>query len=86
MRPAAGGARGSYFPGVQGGVLQRQSACTRRDKRHLRDLVVSDAEAARTLSAADVDALFEPTSSYGAAPAMIREVLSDWAKARESAL
>ena len=57
-----------------------------RDKRPLRDLVVSDAEAARTLSAADVDALFEPTSSYGAAPAMIREVLSDWAKARESAL
>ena len=57
-----------------------------QDKRHLRDLVVSDAEAARTLSAADVDALFEPTASYGAAPAMIREVLSDWAKARESAL
>ena len=50
------------------------------------DLVVSDAEASRTLSAADVDALFEPTASYGAAPAMIHEVLSDWAKARESAL
>ena len=57
-----------------------------RDKRHLRDLVASDAEAARTLSAADIEALFEPTASYGAAPAMIREVLSDWAKARESAL
>ena len=57
-----------------------------RDKRHLRDLVASDAEAARTLSAADIAALFEPTASYGAAPAMIREVLSDWAKARESAL
>ena len=47
---------------------------------------MSDAEAARTLSGADVDALFEPAASYGGAPAMIREVLSDWAKARESAL
>ena len=57
-----------------------------RDKRHLRDVVRKDADAARSLSAAEVDALFEPAASYGAAPAMTREVLNDWAKARESVL
>lgn len=57
-----------------------------RDKRHLRDIVGGDAEAARGLTAAEVDALFDPAASYGTAPGMTREVLTDWAKARESAL
>jgi hypothetical protein len=57
-----------------------------REKRHLRDVARADAEATRLVKPADIDALFEPAASYGAAPAMSREVISDWAKARESAL
>jgi 3-carboxy-cis,cis-muconate cycloisomerase len=57
-----------------------------REKRHLRDVARADAEATGLVKPADMDALFEPAASYGVAPAMSREVLSDWAKARESAL
>jgi len=42
-----------------------------REKKHLRDVVP-----------AEVRDLFEPSKSYGAAPAMIERVLSDWASAR----
>jgi 3-carboxy-cis,cis-muconate cycloisomerase len=57
-----------------------------KDGKHLRQVLQADAEAARLLTQAEIEALFEPRALYGAAPAMTREVLSDWAKARESAL
>jgi 3-carboxy-cis,cis-muconate cycloisomerase len=57
-----------------------------RDKRPLREVVRSDADAARLLAPTEVEALFEPQASYGVAAAMLSEVLNDWAKARESAL
>src|SRR5436190_2251357 len=57
-----------------------------REKRHLRDVARADAEATGLVKPADMDALFEPAASYGAAPGMTQDVLSAWAKARESAL
>ena len=57
-----------------------------REKRHLRDVARADAEATRLVKPADIDALFEPAASYGAASGMTQDVLSDWATARESAL
>jgi len=67
-------------------IAERLIAQAAREKRHLRDITRGDAEATRLLKPVDIDALFEPAASYGAAPAMIREVLSDWEKARGSAL
>jgi hypothetical protein len=49
-------------------------------------VVRKDAEVLGRLSSAEIDALFEPAASYGAAGPMTREVLNDWAKARENVL
>ena len=67
-------------------MTERLIAQAVREKRHLREVARADAEATRLLKPTDIDALFEPAASYGAAPAMMKEVLGDWAKARESAL
>jgi 3-carboxy-cis,cis-muconate cycloisomerase len=67
-------------------IADRLVALAVREKRHLRDVAKADAETARLMKPADIDALFDPAASYGAALAMIQEVLSDWAKARESGL
>jgi 3-carboxy-cis,cis-muconate cycloisomerase len=50
-----------------------------RERKHLRDV------AAAKLSADEVATLFDARQHYGAAPAMIEQVLADWASARESA-
>jgi len=67
-------------------LAERLIAQAVREKRHLRDIAKADAEAARMAPAAEIERLFDPAASYGAAPQMTREVLSDWGKARESAL
>jgi len=67
-------------------IAERLIAQAVREKRHLRDVAKDDAEATRLAPAAAIDRMFDPAASYGAAPAMIQEVLSGWAKARESAL
>jgi 3-carboxy-cis,cis-muconate cycloisomerase len=67
-------------------LAERLIAQAAREKRHLRDIALGDAEATRLASPAEIDRIFDPAASYGAAAAMMREVLSDWAKARESAL
>ncbi|MFN2646709.1 MAG: 3-carboxy-cis,cis-muconate cycloisomerase [Burkholderiales bacterium] len=66
-------------------LAERLCAQAANEKRHLREVVQADAEATRLLSPTDIDALFEPRAAYGAAAGMTGEVLSDWAKARESA-
>ena len=67
-------------------IAERLIAQAAREKRHLRDVTSGDAEATRLLKPVDIDALFEPAASYGAAAAMVRKALSDWEKARGSAL
>ena len=67
-------------------ITERLIAQAVREKRHLRDVARADPEATRLLKPAEIDALFDPAASYGGAPAMMEEVLSDWDKARESAL
>ena len=66
-------------------VADRLVAQAVRERRHLLDVLRSDAEATRLLSGAQMAALFDPERSYGAAPAMIERVLSDWQTARGSA-
>lgn len=66
-------------------LAERLCAQAVKENKPLRDVVSRDAEAAGLLSPAQIDALFEPAASYGAAAAMMREVLNAWAKARESA-
>jgi 3-carboxy-cis,cis-muconate cycloisomerase len=48
-----------------------------REKKHLRAVVAA--------AGIEIGALFDVTQSYGAAPAMMEQVLADWASARESA-
>jgi 3-carboxy-cis,cis-muconate cycloisomerase len=52
-----------------------------RERRHLRDVIAASGK----LSAAQVDRLFDWKQSYGAAPAMIQQVLAAWTSARRSA-
>ena len=44
-----------------------------REKKHLREVVGEE-----------LAMLFDVRSSYGAAPAMLEQVLTDWTRARES--
>jgi len=67
-------------------IAERLIAQAVREKRHLGDVTRGDAEAMRMAPAAEVDRIFDPAASYGAAPAMTQEVLNDWTKARESGL
>jgi 3-carboxy-cis,cis-muconate cycloisomerase len=67
-------------------LAERLCAQALRENRHLRELVRSDAEAARLLSETQVTELFDPERGYGAAEEMIERVLSDWQRTRESAL
>lgn len=55
-----------------------------REQRHLLEVLQGDAEASRTLSRDEMTALFDAQNSYGAAQAMIEQVLRAWASARES--
>jgi 3-carboxy-cis,cis-muconate cycloisomerase len=66
-------------------LADRLCAQALREDRHLRDLLRSDAEAARLVSGKQLRELFDPERGYGAAEAMIQRVLSDWQRARESA-
>ncbi len=49
-----------------------------RDKTHLHDVARADPEARAHMSATEIDALFDPGKSFGAAGAMIERVLADW--------
>jgi len=57
-----------------------------REDRHLRDVMRDDKDVASAVSPSELDALFEPRRSFGAANEMIERVLADWASARENAL
>src|SRR5690348_6348650 len=67
-------------------LAERLCAQALREERHLLEVVRGDAEAARLLSGAQLTKLFDPERSYGGAEQMIERVLSDWQRARESAL
>jgi 3-carboxy-cis,cis-muconate cycloisomerase len=53
--------------------------------RHLLEVARADADVTKHLKKEELEALFEPQSQFGAAPAMIERVLADWATARETA-
>jgi 3-carboxy-cis,cis-muconate cycloisomerase len=52
-----------------------------REKKHLRDVVTASAK----LTGEELAQLFDVRTSFGAAPAMLKQVLADWTNARESA-
>jgi 3-carboxy-cis,cis-muconate cycloisomerase len=56
-----------------------------RENKHLLDVMRADAEVAKLLPAAELEALFKAENSFGTAHAMIERVHADWATARESA-
>jgi 3-carboxy-cis,cis-muconate cycloisomerase len=56
-----------------------------REKRGLLEVIGADPEATRAIPPAELRLLFDPERSFGSAPAMIERVLSDWARARETA-
>ncbi|HUQ76539.1 MAG TPA: lyase family protein [Burkholderiales bacterium] len=56
-----------------------------REKKHLAEVMLADAEASRALSREEMAALFNAEKSYGAAAEMTERVLADWASARETA-
>ena len=49
-----------------------------REKKHLLDVMRTDAEVCAHMSVAELDALFDAEKSFGAAGAMIERVLADW--------
>jgi 3-carboxy-cis,cis-muconate cycloisomerase len=55
-----------------------------REKKHLLEVMLADAEASRVLTRDEMTALFDAEKSYGAAGEMTEQVLADWASARES--
>ena len=66
-------------------LADRLCAQAAREGRHLVDVTRSDTEAKKLLTKEELEALFEPQSSFGAAHAMIEQVLANWATARETA-
>jgi 3-carboxy-cis,cis-muconate cycloisomerase len=56
-----------------------------REGRHLLEVARADADVKKQLGKGELEALFEPQSQFGAAPAMIERVLAEWATARETA-
>jgi 3-carboxy-cis,cis-muconate cycloisomerase len=56
-----------------------------REGRSLLEVALADHEAKNLLKKGELEALFQPQSRFGAAPAMIGRVLAEWASARESA-
>ena len=56
-----------------------------REGRHLLEVASVDADLKKQLKVGELEALFDPQSQFGAAPAMIERVLARWATARETA-
>jgi 3-carboxy-cis,cis-muconate cycloisomerase len=56
-----------------------------REGRHLLEVARADADVRKLLKEEELEALFEPQTQFGAAPAMIERVLAEWATARETA-
>ncbi len=57
-----------------------------REGRHLLEVARADADVKNHLKKEELEALFEPQSQFGAAPAMIERVLDEWAIARGTAV
>jgi 3-carboxy-cis,cis-muconate cycloisomerase len=66
-------------------LAERLSEKAVREGRHLRDVMREDAEVKKSMSAAQLDALFEAEGGFGSANAMSARVLADWAISREIA-
>lgn len=49
-----------------------------REKKHLQEVMRGDAEVARALPANELQQLFDPEKTFGAAQAMLEHVLADW--------
>jgi len=56
-----------------------------REGRHLLEVARADADVKKQLKKGELEALFEPQTQFGAAPAMMERVLAGWATARETA-
>ena len=56
-----------------------------RDGRNLLEVALADADVMKRLEKAELEALFEPRSQFGAAGTTIERVLADWTSARGSA-
>ncbi|HEY8553039.1 MAG TPA: 3-carboxy-cis,cis-muconate cycloisomerase [Burkholderiales bacterium] len=64
-------------------LVEAASRRAAAEGRHLRDVLAADAEAARHLTAADLDRLFDPSSYTGSAEQMVERVLGERSGARE---
>ncbi len=53
-----------------------------REGRTLAETVRADPQAGKSLSAKEIEALFDPQSCYGSAPAMIERALAEWAQSK----
>jgi 3-carboxy-cis,cis-muconate cycloisomerase len=66
-------------------LADRLSAQAAREGRHLLEVMRADVEVSQLIGAQELEALFNPDRSFGAAAPMIERVLADWASARETA-
>jgi 3-carboxy-cis,cis-muconate cycloisomerase len=66
-------------------VAERLCEKAAREGRNLADVARADAEVKKALPKGELDALFEPQKSFGAAQAMSARVLGDWTTARGNA-
>ena len=56
-----------------------------REGRHLLEVARNDAQTGKLIKQTELEALFDPQESFGAASPMTEQVLSDWSSARGSA-
>jgi 3-carboxy-cis,cis-muconate cycloisomerase len=70
---------------VSRAAADRLCAQALREGRNLLEVARADADVKKHLEKAELEALFEPRSQFGAAGSAIERVLADWATARGSA-